>query len=181
MKIPEASDKKLLEQIVAGNIKALSQIVDRYQEMVLSLAFRNIQNWDDAEDIAQETFLRVYKSADQYQGRSSFKTWLFRIVVNLCMDHRRKKKPNISLETVATDLASESIPDSLETDEISAIVQRAVSNLPDRQRTALILHRYENLTHADISEVTGWSISAIESLLVRAYGNLRKTLGDLKK
>jgi RNA polymerase sigma-70 factor (ECF subfamily) len=177
---PHYSDEYLLKQIAAGNTAALGTIAQRYQTMVLSLAYRNTQNWTDAEDIAQEAFIRVFKSADSYQGRSGFKTWLYRIVVNLCLDHHRSKKTNLSLETVDVHVAAKSSPNLLETAEISAMVQRAIHNLPQKQKIAVILHRYENLSHPEISDVTGWTISAVESLLVRAYGNLREALKKLK-
>lgn len=173
---PHPTDENLIAQIAGGNTQALGCIAERYQDRVLSLAYRNTRNWTDAEDIAQEAFIRVFKAAKCYKGQANFKTWLYRIVVNLCMDHHRKKKNNVSLESVTTDFASGTAPDRLETSETAAVVQKAVSALPERQRITLILHRYENLTHAEISASTGWSQSAVESLLVRAYGNLRETL-----
>ena len=171
-----SADEQLLDQIAAGDTEALSQIVDRYQEIALSLAFRHTQNWTDAEDIAQEAFLRVFKSATKYKGDSTFKTWFYRIVVNLCLDNQKKDKPKLSLDmTQAEDLLiNESNP--LEQNEIAKIVQKAVYELPERQRIALILHRYEELSHSQISQSTGWSRSAVESLLVRAYENLRNKL-----
>jgi RNA polymerase sigma-70 factor, ECF subfamily len=176
MKKAPQSDKQLIEQIAAGNPEALGQFTLRYQDMALSLAYRNTQNWTDAEDIVQEAFIRVFKSANRYKGQSGIKTWLYRIVVNLCIDHQRKNKSSISLDTMATDLVSQSTPDHLEAQETAALVQKAVYELPERQRIALILHRYENLSHSEISESTGWSRSTIESLLVRAYDKLRKKL-----
>lgn len=175
------SDEKLITQIAAGSDEALRQLTSRYESMVLSLAYRHTQQWADAEDIAQEAFIRVFTSAARYKGQSGLKTWLYRIVVNLCMDHHRKKKPNVSLEAVRTDFAAQADPDRLEVDETAAIVRKAIGQLPERQKTALILHRYENLSHAEIGAATGWSQSAVESLLVRAYGNLRKTLGKFIK
>lgn len=173
---PQSSDEQLLRQVAAGNTHALGQIAERYQQMVLSVAFRYARNWADAEDIAQETFLRVYNAAGRYRGHSEFKTWLFRIVVNLCMDHHRKSRPIVSLESVTATAAADASPDPLEAGELSAQVQQAVSELPERQKIALILHRYENLSHIQISEATGWSQSSVESLLVRAYGTLREKL-----
>jgi RNA polymerase sigma-70 factor (ECF subfamily) len=92
------------------------------------------------------------------------------------MDHHRKNKSAVPLDKVAEEIVSKTPADALETGEISAIVQKAVSQLPEKQKIAVLLHRYENLSHAQICEVTGWTKSAVESLLVRAYGNLRETL-----
>lgn len=179
MEQPQISDEHLLAQMAAGSTQALGQIVERHQDNVLSLAYRYTQNWPDAEDIAQETFIRVFRAAKKYKAQSGFRTWLYRIVVNLCMDHHRKNRPAVSLAIVTAEMASKTASDPLETDEIAALVQKAVSELPERQKMALILHRYENLTHARISETTGWSPSAVESLLVRAYGNLREKLAKI--
>lgn len=175
------SDDHLLQQIAAGNTDALGKIIRRYQGQVLTLAYRSVQNWSDAEDIAQESFVRVFKSACRFQGQSVFKTWLYRIVINLCIDNQRSRKSNISLDTIAPSIEAKHNPDLLEIKEISQIVQNAIQNLPEHQKVALILHRYENLSHAEISAVTGWTKSAVESLLVRAYGNLREMLKNLKK
>ena len=181
MEKPSENDEILIKQIVAGNRHAFEQLVHRYQDMALSLAYRNMQNWADAEDIVQEAFIRVFKSANRFKVQSTFKTWLYRIIVNLCIDHQRKKKSSISLDIMAMDVVSQSVPDSSEKQETAAIVRKAVQELPERQRIALILHRYENLTHSQISDATGWSRSTIESLLVRAYGKLRKKLERSKK
>ncbi len=175
------SDEKLLQQVAAGDANALAQLAARYQDIALSLAFRNTQNWTDAEDIAQEAFIRIFKSAHSYKGLSGFKTWLYRIVVNLCTDHHRRTKSNVSLEAINADFAAQADPDTLQAAETAQIVQKAVNELPERQKIVLILHRYEDLTHAQISEATGWTQSAVESLLVRAYGNLRVKLENFKK
>ena len=180
MNKPPLSDEKLMQQVAAGNADALAQLAARYQDIALSLAFRNTQNWTDAEDIAQEAFIRVFKAAGRYKGHSGFKTWLYRIVVNLCMDHHRRTKSNISLEAIDTDVPAETDPDTLQAAETAQIVQKAVNELPERQKIVLLLHRYEDLTHAQISDATGWTPSAVESLLVRAYGNLRQKLGKFK-
>ena len=180
MKKQVESDETRIRQMAAGDPDALVDMMNRYQDVALSLAYRNTQNWTDAEDIVQESFLRIFKSAAHYQGQSSFKTWLYRIVVNLCIDHQRKKKTGVSLDTTAMDISAQAESDPLETQETAAIVQKAVHELPERQRVALILHRYENLSHAQISETTGWSRSSVESLLVRAYENLRNKLEGLK-
>ena len=179
MEIPLQSDEQLIKRIAAGDTAALGVIVDRYQEVALSLAYRNTQNWADAEDIAQEAFIRVFKAASRYKADSSFKTWFYRIVVNLCLDSQRKNRPGISLDSVQVDMASEDCPDTVQQGEMAKIVQKAIYNLPERQRIALVLHRYENLSHSQIAEATGWSRSAVESLLVRAYENLRNKLEGL--
>ncbi|UCC99086.1 MAG: sigma-70 family RNA polymerase sigma factor [Phycisphaerales bacterium] len=177
----EPSDAELMAHLGQGDITALGQLAHRHQRRVLELAFRTLGDWDLAEDVAQETFLRVYRAAKRYRPQAQFTTWLYRIVVNLCLDEQRKRaRAAASLES--TTLAEYSPPrvNPTEKKELAELVKAAVQGLPERQRLAVILHRYDDLSHAQISEVTGWSQSAVESLLVRAYGNLREKLAKLR-
>ena len=174
-------DSALMSRLGDGDMSALGELVCRYQDRVLEIAFRTLGKWDLAEDVAQETFLRVYRAAGKYKPKAKFTTWLYRIAVNLCLDEKRKRaRSGMSLEDAAVD--AEIVPDSniIEQKEIAKLVQAAVDGLPERQRIALVLHRYEGLSHDQIAEATGWSGSAVESLLVRAYANLRKKLSKMK-
>lgn len=163
-----------------GNMSALEEVVRRHQQNVLALAYRMLGRWDLAEDVAQEAFLRVYQAARHYRPAAAFKTWLYRIVVNLCLDARRRlRKWPGPLPAESTLQAGPGDCDPLETREQAELVQLAVAGLPQRQRTALILHRYQGLSRRQIAEVTGWTESAVESLLVRAYGNLRNALVEI--
>ncbi len=175
------NDTELMNRLAKGDISALSDITNRHQDKILALSYRFLNDWNAAEDIAQETFLRVYKAAKKYKPEARFTTWLYRIVVNLCLDEKRKlAKAPLSLEQADVSGFIETQSDIIERKEIVASVQTAVNELPERQRLVLILHRYEDLSHDKISEVTGWTKSSIESLLVRAYSNLRNKLGRIK-
>ena len=90
MAIEKASDEKLMGSIASGDMSALGELARRYQGQVLALAYRILGRWDLAEDVGQETFLRVYKAANRYKARAKFTTWVYRIVVNLCIDEQRK-------------------------------------------------------------------------------------------
>ena len=158
---------------------ALGELVRRHQQNIQALAYRTLGSWDFAEDVAQEVFLRVYHSAGKYQPKAKVSTWLYRIAVNLCLDAMRRSKRAPAALSKDADLPVRSVPDPLEASERVEIIRQAVSDLPDRQKTVLNLHRYEGLSHRDIAEVTGWSQPAVESLLVRAYANLRKSLSKL--
>jgi len=171
------SDAELMTRVGRGDMAALGSLAERHRGRVLSLSYRLLGDWHQAEDVAQETFLRLRQAAHAYEPQSKFTTWLYRIVHNLSMDQRRKawRSPS-SLESVETEAVAPMQSDPVEKAELAQLVQRALSQLPDRQRRTVVLHRYEGLSHEEIAEVTGWSKSAVESLLVRAYENLRKNL-----
>jgi RNA polymerase sigma-70 factor (ECF subfamily) len=175
------SDAELMARLARGDMSALGELARKHQSRVLELAYRTLGSWDLAEDVAQETFLRVYRSAKRYEPTAKFTTWLYRIVVNLCLDEQRKRaKAGASLEPDVYEQIPASNDDSAEKEELAEKVKAAVQSLPERQRTALILHRYHGLNHAEVGEVTGWTQSAVESLLVRAYANLRGKLAKMK-
>ena len=177
----DPSDTELMARLAKGEVSAIGDLARRHQGRVLELAFRTLGHWDVAEDVAQETFLRVYRAARTYKPQAQFSTWLYRIVVNLCLDEqRRRAKAALPLEAVASEGLPASQENPAERRELSELVRTAVQQLPDRQRMAVVLHRYDGLSHTQISEVTGWSESAVESLLVRAYGNLREKLAKVK-
>lgn len=172
------SDEELLRRSAAGDREAFEHLVRAHQHRVVQLAMRLLGSLDQAEDVAQEAFLRVYKSASTFQPRAKFSTWLYRVVVNLCHDQRRKWKWRPM--RIADDPPAPIHRSHIEQDEISARVHATIDQLPQRQRTVLILHRFENLSYHDIAQSTGFSESAVESLLMRAYANLRQSLKDLK-
>ena len=175
------NETEIMKRLASGEMEALSEIVKKYQDKVLSLAYRFLNDWSKAEDIAQETFIRIYKAAGTYKPQARFNTWLYRIVVNLCMDEQRKQsKAPISIEEIANNKASGSESNSLERKETIELVKKAIDELPERQKLAVILHRYESLSYDQICEVTQWSKSAVESLLVRAYANLRERLKKIE-
>lgn len=183
---PAASpDEALLQKVADGDRGALALLVRRHQKKVLHLAFRTMLNWDDAEDVAQEAFIRVWRAAGRFEPSARFATWLYRIVINLCLDQKRaaaRKRTIQSDPQDALDAHSAANTDPaapMEQAELARRIERAIAALSERQRVAIVLHRYEGLSHPQIAETTGWSRSAVESLLVRAYANLRTALADL--
>ena len=176
-----SNDAELMARLAAGEMSALGELARKHQTKVLELAFRTLGAWDIAEDIAQETFLRVYRAAKSYKPTARFTTWLYRIVINLCLDEQRKQaKAGMPLEPEIYEQLPASNGNPVEKQEIATSVRAAIYALPKRQRLAVVLHRYNGLNHAEISEATGWTQSAVESLLVRAYANLRDKLVKLK-
>lgn len=177
----KSNDTELMTRLAAGDMAALGDIVRRHQDKVLSFSYRVLGDWHRAEDVAQETFLRVHRAAKNYKPKAKFTTWLYRIVVNLCFDEQRKQaKTAAPLEDADPVVLAKSESNAAERKEVVELVKTAVNELPERQRLAVILHRYDGLSHGEISEVTGWTQSAVESLLVRAYTNLREKLGKMK-
>jgi len=171
------SDIELMARLGRGDLAALGILAERYQNRVMSLAYRLLGDWHRAEDVSQETFLRLRQAAGQYEPKAKFTTWLYRIVHNLSLDQRRKAANDpVSLEALEADTEEMPQESPAEKRELAEAVQNAIRALPERQRRVVILHRYEGLSHEEIGEVTGWSKSAVESLLVRAYENLRKKL-----
>jgi len=170
-----------MTKIGVGDMRALGELIRRHQQKILALAYRTLRRWDLAEDVTQEVFLRVHRSASKFKPKAKVTTWMYRIAVNLCMDTlRRAKRTPIAIPD-ENKLPAPTGRDTLEARERIDMIQRAVANLPDRQRTVLNLFRYQELSHKEITEATGWSASSVESLLVRAYANLRKSLSNLKE
>ncbi|MBN1359754.1 MAG: sigma-70 family RNA polymerase sigma factor [Sedimentisphaerales bacterium] len=173
----QSSDVDLMTRLGAGDNAALGVLAERHQSRVTSLAYRLLGDWHRAEDVAQETFLRLHQAARHYRPEAKFTTWLYRIVYNLSIDEQRRAMGRpAARETPEPEGQDVSASDSAERREAARLVRDAVNSLPERQRRVLILHRYEGLRHSEIVAVTGWSRSAVESLLVRAYEHLRRSL-----
>ena len=182
MAIGDWDDMTLMRALGEGEIEALGELVHRYQQRALGLAYRMLGRWDAAEDAVQDAFLQVYRAAPRYRPQAEFITWLYRIVTNRCLvARRREKRAPEPLTDERTPASGTSPAQTVETDEAVRRVRQAVQALPERQRAALILHRYERLSYFEVAQVTGWSESAVESLLVRAYAALRKMLAEPEK
>jgi RNA polymerase sigma-70 factor (ECF subfamily) len=173
------SDRVLMERLGRGDPKPMAELVERYQARLWRLAFRLCTNRAQADDLVQEAFLRLYRSASHYRPEASLATYLHRIVVNLAIDARRTAHPALPLSSLKAPLPQDEVPNPLIESERSLRVQAALRSLPDRQRTAVILHRYESLSYREIAQVMEASESAVESLIMRAYAQLRERLADL--
>ena len=174
-------DAQLMALLAEGDRTALGELVKRHQHRVLEIAHRTTGDQVLAEDIGQEAFLRVWRSAARYHPTAQFTTWLYRIVVNLCLDAFKKRKPLAGDPPDAAGNESEQPSRFLEHGDCAEAVRAAVASLPERQRVAVVLHRFSGLPQRAIAEATGWTESAVESLLVRAYAALRKSLKNLEK
>ena len=185
MYLKSLTDEQLMVAIAQGGMAEFGELVTRHQEKAFALALRTLGQWDLAEDISQEAFLRVYHSAKRYHPKAKFTTWLYRIVVNLCLDEKRRAKHSpIALSDFSNQLESHQENNPLDTHMINEkkhLVWKALAKLNKRERMAVVLHRFHGMSHLDVANVTGWSQSAVESLLVRSYQKLRKELQEFQK
>jgi RNA polymerase sigma-70 factor, ECF subfamily len=170
-------DREAVEACQGGDREAFDRLVERYQRDVYRLCYRYLNNHEDANDAAQEAFLRAYRAIRRFRGDSAFSTWLYRIAVNTCLNFRAARKP-----------PADELPDALadprpgaqahvEWDERSRRVREAVSRLPDKQRATVILKVYHDLTHEEVAGILGATVGTVKANLFHALGNLRKTLG----
>lgn len=175
------SEKQLMQAVAAGDPEAFREIILRHQQVAWNTAYRFLRDPMEAEDIVQETFLRIFKAAPRYQPRAKFRTYLYRILTRLCIDHARKKNP-LLVDSIA-DLAH-SAPGPLEDlifDEREAEVHAHLDVLPPNQKAAIILKHFEGLSYAEISQVMGITQKAVERLLSRARSTLQNQLSHLRK
>jgi len=174
-------DARLLQAYAAGDNDAFAQLFERHYDRVYRLAYRYAGNAADAEDLAQRVFLKVMRAADRFQPRARFTTWLFRVTANECLSHIRKvrRNPEVTVGDDAPEPASDGHsgpPEAALRDEQAQAVREAVLSLPERQRLAVVLVRYEGLSYAEVGEAMGLSVQAVKSLLNRAHEALRKKL-----
>jgi RNA polymerase sigma factor (sigma-70 family) len=181
----DAEDIRLMELVGAGEEAAFEQLVERHQRLVIGTVGRMLGSGSDAEDIAQQVFVRVWKNAKRYEPRAKFTTWLLKITRNLVFNElrRRSRHPQVPLQSESDEeerpLKDEQAvaPDaSLLEHELQQAVDAAIANLPETQRMAVVLRRYEELSYEEIAEALDQSVSAVKSLLFRARTELRVSL-----
>jgi RNA polymerase sigma-70 factor, ECF subfamily len=182
----ENEDVRLMGLVAGGDMPAFEQLIERHQALVVGTAARMLGSNSDVEDIAQQVFIRVWKSAGRYRPRAKFTTWLLKITRNLVFNELRRTKRRAQLP-LQPDPQGEEIPlsdditaapdASLLENELQHAIEDAITQLPETQRMALILRRYEDLSYEDIAEVLDLSVPAVKSLLFRARTELRSRLG----
>ncbi|WEK03298.1 MAG: RNA polymerase sigma factor [Candidatus Devosia phytovorans] len=182
---PLDDDDLLLERIGRGEQDAFRMLVERHVDRAYALALRILRSASDAEDVAQDVLLKVWSTRGSWQpGRARFSTWLYRVVTNRCLDlHRRPRNEQIDEVPETVDGA----PDAVETihrSEVTSLLDRAMARLPEQQRIALILSYTDDLRNAEIAEIMGTTVMAVESLLKRGRQQLRALLsgaeGDIR-
>ncbi|MCI0746453.1 MAG: sigma-70 family RNA polymerase sigma factor [Verrucomicrobia subdivision 3 bacterium] len=186
---PVDPDAALMLRVREGDREAFALLVERYQQPVMNFVYRTLPDRTEAEDLAQHVFLQVYKSAHRYHPTAKFSTWLFTIARNLCLNEirRRSRHPAESLhggrdedpDVPAREIQDTGVSgptDALLERELEQKVDQAVSALPEKQRTALLLCRQEDLSYDDIAKVLGCSLAATKSLIHRARETLKEQL-----
>jgi RNA polymerase sigma-70 factor, ECF subfamily len=189
----ELSSEDLMGRIAEKDEHAFEILVLRHQASVLNLTYRFMGDRNQAKDLAQEVFLRVWQAAKSYKPEAKFTTWIYRITANLCFNElkssRRKKwfqflRPDADYEIRTEEDfpdRSPSAEDLLLTRERNRQITDALQGLPESQRMAMILKRYDDLSYGEIARILDCSVPAVESLLVRAKGTLQKKLTNLQK
>ena len=180
-------DLNLIERTVAGDESAFEELVKKYQHSVLNTIYRYIGNYNEADDIAQDVFVKVWRKIKSFKGKAKFSTWLYRIVVNQCLDYRRKSKRKTEIVSLDKKLEEGKIPESLtvgidfEQKKRESIVRQAINELPDKQRIAMILAKYEAKSYQEIADIMGVSLSNVASIIYRAKENLKVKLLPLRE
>ncbi|WP_315720932.1 MULTISPECIES: RNA polymerase sigma factor [unclassified Bradyrhizobium] len=170
-------DKELLDRLAIGDEAAFRLLVERHIDRAYAIALRIVGNAADAEDVVQDTMLKVWTHRGRWQhGRAKFSTWLYRVVSNRCIDLRRK--PRTENVDVVPEVA-DGQPDAasvIERAEMSSILEAAMQRLPEQQRIAVIFSYHENMSNGEIAEVMDTTVAAVESLLKRGRQQLREML-----
>ena len=174
-------DQQLMLDFQNGDEKAFVQIVESYKNRVMSIAYRYLQNKEAAEDLAQEVFIKIYIARESYRAQSKLFTWIYRITVNTCLNELRSKKDNRELLDTyqVADWNGESPGDSLEIARLEERIKKALEALPERQRMAVILQKYEGHSYEEIGRLMNCSKEAVDSLIQRAKITLKQELIDL--
>ena len=181
------TENELIQGLQQGDERAFKYLVDTYQDRVYNTALGIVQNPGDAEDVAQEVFIQVFRSIKDFKGDAKISTWLYRIATTRALDllrSRKSKKRFAFLQRILGEGEEpvNQLPDfhhpgvALEQKENVARLMKAVTQLPENQKTAFVLHKLEGLSYQEVAEIMKTSLPAVESLLHRARQNLKKTL-----
>jgi RNA polymerase sigma-70 factor, ECF subfamily len=179
------TDEELVARAQGGDVESFNQLIVRWERPIYALAYRVIGREEDARDVCQDAFLRAYRALPGFKGQAKFSSWLYRIALNLCRDwiRRQRRTPVSQLpeDADAIELASEtgpveSIEDLVARRELSAIVEEAMSELSEEQRTAIILKEYHGMTFQEIADMQGCPLSTVKTRLYQGLSLVRRRL-----
>jgi RNA polymerase sigma-70 factor (ECF subfamily) len=176
------TDADLVHACLQGDRTAFDTIVERHQRAIYRVCYRFAETHEDASDLAQDVFVRAYRSLATFKGQASLTTWLYRIAINVGLNHAGARRPAIEpIGTAANDLPSKGEPpvDAVLRGERAEQVRAAIRRLPRKQRATLILRAYHDLPHDQIADVLGTSVGAVKVNFFHALNNLRKLLRDV--
>jgi RNA polymerase sigma-70 factor, ECF subfamily len=184
------SDVQLMLDVKAGDDASFNLLLQKYRTPLINFLFRMVRDSATAEDLAQEAFLRVYRARKQYSPSAKFTTWLFRIATNLALNSVRDNRHRQMDVSIDAPVEEDETPLQLPAREMridehmierdrAEFIRQAISSLPEKQRVAVLLHKYEEMDYAEIAKILECSESALKSLLFRAYETLRVQLAPL--
>ncbi len=183
------SDEELVKNAKKGDTLAFEQLVQRYEGKIYNLIYRMVEDKTVAKDILQETFIKVYRSLPAFRENSKFSTWLYRIAINFCLMHARKKKKKTfsfdELIQTEEDEIPKDIPDwssnpeaTLQNKELKKKLENAISSLPDKYKSVLILRDIDGLSNKEVSKILNITVPAVKSRVHRAREFLREQLSE---
>ncbi len=179
------SDEDLVARSIDGDTESFNQLVKRWERPIYALAYRTLGRDEDARDVTQETFLRAFRSIGGFRGQAKFSSWLYRIALNLCRDwlRRQRRTPVVQapegidvIEMASEPDPGESIEDVVARQNLSAHVQRAMTQLSEEQRSTIILKEYQGLTFQEIADLQGCPLSTVKTRLYQGLTVLRREL-----
>ncbi|QGY44393.1 sigma-70 family RNA polymerase sigma factor [Maribellus comscasis] len=183
------TEAEIIEKLQNGSEQAFKELVDKYQKLVVNTCFGMLHDRDDAEDVAQDVFIEVFRSVQSFRADSKISTWLYRIAVNRSLnfirDNKKRKRFQSFDDAVKSKNAifekftsgdSDDADFNLENNQRANMLHEAINSLPENQKVAFSLNKYEDLSYKEISEVMDLSVSSVESLIHRAKKNLQKKL-----
>ncbi|MBN2366004.1 MAG: RNA polymerase sigma factor [Calditrichaeota bacterium] len=178
------NDLEIIRKVLQGNLDAYKMIVDRYSDFILNLCYRHLYSQPEAEDATQDVFIKAYNNLSQWEPRAQFKTWLYRIAINHCLNMVRRKKlihfqsmnsPDF-IEDISMAAREKSAESGIIDHQKEKFLQKILYELPEKQRTVLLLYFYQELSYREIAETLKISLSSVESRLFRAKKALAKIL-----
>ncbi len=187
------NEQQLLERSKAGDVAAFEELIEAYQKKIFNLAFRIVQNYDDAADLAQEALIRIFRSIANFREQSSFSTWIYRITTNVCLDEIRKKKNarvlSLDEEIHMEDgemkrqiMSDDPQPDEVaEREELRRLIDDAIKSLPEDQRLVLTLRDIQGLSYEEISKILDCPGGTVKSRINRARQALKNVLYDKRE
>jgi RNA polymerase sigma-70 factor, ECF subfamily len=183
------TDSELIQRLTKQDESAFKELIEKYQSLVFNACFNLVHQTLDSEDIAQEVFIEVFESIHQFRNESKLSTWLYRIAINKSLNHLRKNKLKSLLSSIENFFSGEhsnkleiedpsalSSPFNIEYKERNKVLQSAIDSLPENQRLAFSMHKLDELSYQEISEIMNLSLASVESLIHRAKMNLQKKL-----
>ena len=181
------TDEELVARSKTGDTESFNQLVKRWERPIFALAYRTLGREEDARDVTQETFLRAFRALSGFKGDAKFSSWLYRIALNLCRDWMRKERrapmvavpEGVEVEQLAADHGpTETVEDLAARTELSRVVAKAMAQLPEEQRHAIILKEYHGLTFQEIANLMRCPLSTVKTRVYQGLSTLRKQLGD---